>query len=332
VLTLQCAAASSLADPLFESHDILNVTIVAPVKKIVRERNTEDYESGTLRLVDGDGSISDFDIEIRARGNFRRENCRNPPAWLKFKKSQVRGTVFENQNRIKLVVHCERTARFEQILLREYLAYRVFNELTDNSFRVRLLRVLYVDVEDSAERPPRYAFLIEHKKRLAARLERKSLDVKKTSVSALDPAQLNLSSVFQYFIGNTDFSPVTGAPGESCCHNYVLFGDKKNLILPVPYDFDQAGFVDAPYASPSDKLPIRTVRTRLFRGRCVNNDRLPDSLQQFQEKRDAIYALIANQQGLEPGTRRALTRYTDDFFKLADNPDKLRQRLEKRCL
>jgi hypothetical protein len=332
VLTLQDAAARSLADPLFESHDILKVSIIAPIEKIVRERSTEEFAPGTLRLVGSDGSTSDFDIGIRARGNFRRENCAYPPAWLKFKKSQVRGTVFENQKRIKLVVHCERSPRFEQILLREYLAYRMLNELTDNSFRVRLLRITYVDINDDAERPPRYAFLIEHKKRRAARLERKSLNVERTTVSALDPVQLNLTAVFQYFIGNTDFSPIAGEPGQSCCHNYVLLGDGENPVLPVPYDFDQSGFVGAPYASPSDRLPIRHVRTRLYRGRCVNNDQLLESLKQFEEKRNVIYALIANQVGLEPGTRRVLTHYMDGFFKLANNPQKLRQRLERGCL
>jgi hypothetical protein len=331
-VTLHQAAEGASADPLFQSHDILDVTIIAPLKKIVRERSTKDYEPGTFRLVDRNGTVTEFSVKIRARGNFRRENCDHPPAWLNFRKSEVRGTVFENQNKLKIVVHCERPARFEQIVLREYLAYRILNELTDRSFRVRLLRATYIDVEDDVERPPRYAFLIEHKKRLAARLERKLLDIERTSVSALDPAQLNLASVFQYFIGNTDFSPIAAAPGNSCCHNYVLLGDGADSILPVPYDFDQSGFVGAPYASPDPRLGIRSVRARLYRGTCVNNDRLPESLQRFREKRDTIYALIADQPGLEPRTRTSLLRYTDDFFELIEDPGDVRRRLADRCL
>ena len=331
MLALQDAAVCAPADPLFDSDDILAVTIVAPLKAIVRERSTRDYEAGSFSVVDSDGSITVLDVKIRARGNFRRENCDFPPVWLNFKKSQVSGTVFENQDKLKFVVHCERGDRFEQIVLREYLAYRLFNELTDNSFRVRLLHARYVDAEDGSERPPRYAFLIEHKDRLAARLDREALEVERASYSALDPAQLNLSSVFQFFIGNTDFSPVAAPAGETCCHNYVLFGDSENPILPVPYDFDQSGFVDAPYASPNPKLPIRDVGTRLYRGICANNDRLPDSLQRFREKREAIYARIADQAGLDPGARQSLTRYTDSFFELIDDPGDVEQRLAGRC-
>ena len=175
-------------DPLFASDDVLTVTISAPLKKVVRNRSTTDYESGTFQFTNSDGKAKNLDLKLRARGNFRREECRHPPAWLNFRKSQVRGTLFENQDKLKLVVHCERSSRYEQYVLREYLAYRVLNELTQNSFRVRLLRVTYIDTEDDEVSPPRWAFLIEHKKRLAKRLGRKPLKIGKTSPDSLDAA------------------------------------------------------------------------------------------------------------------------------------------------
>lgn len=331
VFVMPDAAGSSPVDPLFESDEILAVSITAPLTKIVQERSTKDYEPGTLLLSNNDGSTTGFDIKIRARGFFRRENCYYPPVWLNFKKSQVRGTVFENQDKIKIVLHCENSDLFEQSLLREYLAYRVLNLLTDNSFRVRLLRVTYTDIDDSTELPPRYAFLIEHKKRLAARLDRKLLDVDSTSFSDLDPGLLNLTSVFQFFVGNTDFSPIAAAAGQSCCHNYVLLGDRNKPVLPVPYDFDQSGFVNAPYAIPNPALGIVDVRARLYRGVCINNTHLPSSLQRFKEQREAIYALIADQADLESRTRRSLIRYTDSFFKIIDDPMAVQRRLEQKC-
>ena len=90
-------------------------------------------------------------------------------------------------------------------------------------------------------------------------------------------------------IGNTDFSPVAGPPGEDCCHNYVLFKGEGANITPVPYDFDQSGFVDAPYANPNPRFKIRSVKQRVYRGRCGNNSQIPDTLQQFQDKRAEIY-------------------------------------------
>jgi hypothetical protein len=148
-------SAAAPVDPLFREHDVLEMTITAPIGTILRERSTEKYEPGKVSIIGPDGSASEFDVRVRARGNFRRENCRHPPAWLNFKRSDVAGTLFENQNKLKLVVHCDRSPLYDQLVLREYLAYRIFNELTDNSFRVRLLRVSYVDSETDEAGPPR---------------------------------------------------------------------------------------------------------------------------------------------------------------------------------
>lgn len=330
-LILHEASAADAVDPLFEEDDLLEVTITAPITTILRERSTEDYEPGTVRITNPDGSVSEFAVGVRARGNFRRETCRYPPAWLNFKKSDVVGTVLENQDKLKLVVHCDRSTLYDQLVLKEYLAYRIFNQLTDHSFRVRLLRVTYVDSETDDPRPPRYAFLIEHKNRLAARLGRGTLDITQATVDALDPVQLNLAIVFQYFIGNTDFSPLAAPGDESCCHNFVLFGAPGEPILPIPYDFDQSGFVGAPYARPHPQFRIRSVRTRLYRGYCDNNDRLPGSLQRFQDERDAIYGLLAGTDGLESSARRRLVAYTDRFYKLIDSPEDVHRRLDGKC-
>jgi hypothetical protein len=125
---------------------------------------------------------------------------------------------------------------------------------------------------------------------------------------------------FNLLIGNTDFSPIAGAPGDKCCHNYVLFGEGGVPQWAVPYDFDQSGFVNAPYAGPSPNLRIRDVRQRLYRGRCFNNDHVEPSLQAFRDKKAEIYALVDEQPGLRPYVRKELTRYIDDFFKLINDP------------
>ena len=197
-----------------------------------------------------------------------------------------------------MVVHCNRRAEYQQIVLQEYLAYRILNTLTDQSFRVRLLSIVYDDPSDDKVTEPRHAFLIEHKDRLSKRLGLKEFVAPKTTVSAIDPELLNLTSVFQFFIGNTDFSPIAGAPGDDCCHNYVLFKNPDTLITAIPYDFDQAGLVDAPYANANPQFRLRTVKQRLYRGRCVNNQYLEGSIQRFRDHRDSIYALIATATGL----------------------------------
>ena len=143
---------------------------------------------------------------------------------------------------------------------------------------------------------------------------------------------LNLTSVFQYLIGNTDFSPIAGGPGRGCCHNYVLFGNNVDPLLPIPYDFDQSGFVDAPYASPNDALRIRNVRQRLYRGRCVNNEHIDASISKINGRRDEIITLVESQDGLDDRTLKKLLRYIDKYFDLVETPKKIERHFNNKCV
>ena len=326
------ADVNGLPDPLFQDNETLHVTITGPLTSLVRERSKDDYSAAMLEYTEADGTTVTFDLDIRARGNFRHKNCEYPPVSLNLKRSQTNGTLFDKQNKLKLVIHCDYSQRYEQVVLREYLAYRILNAVTNMSFRVRLLRVTYVNTEVQGGGQVRYGFLIEHKNRLAERYDLKDLELERTTVAAIQADRLNLTSVFEFLIGNTDFSPIAGPPGSSCCHNYVLFGNGTDPLIAVPYDFDQSGFVDAPYAEVNERFRIRSVRQRLYRGRCDNNVHIPVSLRRFRDRRDSIYALIDEQVGLQSGVREDLVRYIDDFYDLIDDPKEVERRIIKRCI
>ena len=326
------AEAGEAPDPLFLDQEPLQVTISGPLTTLVRERAKDNYLRGQFSFTDTDGAQKTLDLRMRTRGNFRHRECDYPPILLNFKKSQTRGTLLDGQDKLKLVIHCRKNSRYEQTVLREYLAYRMLSALTDLSFRVRLLHVSYVNDERDGRSQQRYAFLIEHKKRLAERVGLDSLTLKKTSVSDLRPDQLHLTSVFAFMIGNTDFSPIAGPPGSPCCHNYVFFGDGEGPIVPVAYDFDQSGFVDAPYAQPDHRFRIHSVRQRVYRGRCVNNEYLEISLGKFRDARDNLYTLVREQEGLEDSVRRDLVRYMDAFYKIINNPREVERKLIDKCI
>jgi len=326
------ADVSELPDPLFHDNETLHVTITGPLTSLVRERPKDDYSAAVLEYTETDGTTVKFDLDIRTRGNFRHKNCEYPPVSLNLKKSQTKGTLFDKQNKLKLVIHCDYSERYEQIVLREYLAYRILNAITNMSFRVRLLRVTYVNTEVQGGGQVRYGFLIEHKNRLAARYDLKDLEVERTTVASIQADRLNLTSVFAFLIGNTDFSPIAGPPDSECCHNYVLFGNDIDPVIAVPYDFDQSGFVDAPYAVPNEFFRLRSVRQRLYRGRCVNNGHVAASLRRFRDRRDSIYALVNEQEGVQSGVRENLVRYIDEFYDLIDDPKDVERRIIKRCI
>jgi hypothetical protein len=329
-LALQSAAAASV-DPLFLSHDTLEVEITAPLSTLVRERSDTEYLAGAFSYTEADGTPVEMDIKIRARGNFRHRNCDFPPVTLNFRKSQVEGTLFDRQDKLKMVVHCKITRRYEQSVLREYLAYRLLNTMTDLSFGVRLLQVVWTDSEERMGTMVRSAFLIEHKDRLSARIGLQEQQLESAEVGAVKPDHLNLVSMFQYLIGNVDFSPIAGSNNE-CCHNYAMFGKGVDSLVAIPFDFDFAGIVNAPNAVPDTERGVERLGQRVYRGYCVNNGHVGDSVDRFIQARETLYALVAEQEALEPSVRRNIAEYMDEFYAVIDDPREVEREIIGKCL
>ncbi|MGB5344850.1 MAG: hypothetical protein WBN23_01670 [Woeseia sp.] len=331
---VSAAATASAAQPLFDKHDTLVVSIHAPLDRISQERESDKYHDGTLRYTDSAGAAQELDVSLRARGRYRRQDktCNFPPIRLNFKKKQVKESLFAGQDKLKLVTHCQnRSEYYEQLLLKEYLAYRMLQVMTDQSFRVRLLRITWTDSEQGGEPQEQYGFLLEDEELLGKRLGLKPAEVRSTLPNALVADHAAMIGVYEYMIANTDFSMLLGPNDEICCHNIVLYRSDSGH-LPIPYDFDFSGFVNAPYAEPNPQLKLRSVTTRLYRGRCEHNDGLEAALQQFRDKRAELLALIEQQPGLSDRTRKSASGYIGDFFKIIDDPKRVRSRIVKRCV
>lgn len=330
VLTLPVAASGD-PDPLFMEHSTLQVELTAPLSILLRERPEVEYLPGDFVMKTADGSAVELDAGVRARGNFRYRNCDFPPLLLNFRRSQLEGTLLDGQNKLKLVTHCKITRRYEQTLLREYLAYRMLNVLTDQSFRVRLLQITYVDNEARRPRMVRSAFMVEDEDRLAARIGRERQEIERAEINTLRPDHLNLTSLFQYLIGNVDFSPVLGSSNE-CCHNYALFGSEAGSRLAIPYDFDLAGIVNAPYAEPDRERGVERIGQRSYQGHCVNNDQVGNSIARFMEVREALYDLVAGLEALETDVRENIARYVDEFYETINDPLMVEREIVGKCI
>jgi hypothetical protein len=328
-------ASAGDPDPLFAEESPVEITITGPMKTLLGERPNDTYLRGLLSYRETEGRAVEFDVGIRTRGNFRRDAsiCPFPPLRINFKKSQVKDTLFAHQDKLKLVAHCrDKSDRYEQNVIEEYLAYRILNTLTDISYRVRLARVTYVDSEGKHDDRVSHAFFIEHRKRMSKRIDLPVISTAGIRTAELAGPYSDLTSLFQFMIGNTDFSPIAGPEGEDCCHNSTLFGNEDGPIYSVPYDFDMSGLVDAPYAEPNPKFRIRKVTQRLYRGRCDYIGNLDTSVQLFQDKRESIYGLFEDQQELEESTRKKAIKFIDRFYDVVENPKKRRREIEDRCI
>jgi len=320
--------------PLFTSNEILEVTIRAPISAIMRDRSADEETPATLTYIDAGANEVTVDLGIRTRGRFRRnsETCNWAPLRLNFKKRSAKKTVFAGSDKMKLVTHCRKATPYFQALQSEYLAYRILNLVTDNSFRVRMLRITYVDTGRKDRESVQYAFIIEHKDQLAKRIGLDVVEIDRTRIEDLEARHTNLTSLYQYLIGNTDFSPIRAAPGESCCHNYVLFGAEKGSFMPIPYDFDMAGLVDAPHAAPSMNFDIRSVRERLYRGRCINNEHVEASVQAFIDNKEGVYDLVTSNEVYKSKTRRVTLGFLDDFYDVIESPERVQSDLIGECI
>ncbi len=239
----------------------------------------------------------------------------------------------QGQNRVKVVTRCRGGAAYEQLTVLEYTAYRLYNEITPLSYRVRPARITYGEAGGQTQ----FNFLIEDVDDLARRNNRLvALDVhpRELNASMLDPRQATLYALFQFMIGNLDWDMVAARPGEDCCHNSRLIGANATArqgLIPAPYDFDYSGLVNAPYAIAPESVPVRSVRQRYWRGYCRFNGELPAAISHFQSRREALLAVVDGETRLSDQRRQGARAYIEEFFNIIGDPAQVQRQIIDRC-
>ena len=300
--------------PLFASDAPINITIRGPMSALATKRGAGN-RPGMLTIKDSGAA---FPVMLSPRGITRKMSdiCSFPPLRVEFSPRPPAGSLFERQGRLKLVTHCKGSADFQQKVLLEYAAYRLYNSLTPLSFRARLANIDYVD-DSGRPYTSRVGFFIEDIDDVARRngLARAQTPAM-VPLGQIDPAAGARFAVFNYMIGNLDWSMRAGPPEEGCCHNgRLLSASGRPGYLPVPYDFDFSGFVDAPYATPPEGIKVNNVRQRLYRGYCAHNQYAAAFATQAAARRAELLGLISAIPGMEPKTQAKAASYLEGFFK-----------------
>ena len=322
--------AEKLPNPkLFKSDSVFDVTFTANIGKLRGDKGDKaPYRIATLSYADSaapDGKRV-VPVRVRTRGIWRLKNCEFPPVRLNFVNKEAKGSLFHDLDEPKLINYCRNSPSYGQYILQEFQLYRIYRLLTPISHRVRLVHMTYVDSAKGKVEGTHYAFLSEDPQHLAQLNGGKIMKQKGATPDDLDPTGATLAYLFQYFIGNTDFS-------FSGLHNseIVAFPDGRNI--PVAYDFDFAGAVDAVYATADPSLPINRVRNRLYRGFCTQNADVPKLLPLFQEKKAAIYALYSDPIGqlMNPKTVKETLAYFDEFYAGIATPKEVEKKILNDC-
>lgn len=326
ILLAWCSPVAASA--LFEGNTVIEIQLNGPLKSVINDE-VNRQEQPFLMEVDG----VKIPVKVKMRGKSRARVCRFPPLRLNFTGSDTRQTVFEGQEELKLVTHCRDDKGRSMNVLEEYAAYRILNLLTDYSYRVRLLRIHYLDTGGDPDTAPipEYGFVIEPESDVLARTTGEWAHLTGVKLSKLEENQAALVYVFQYLIGNTDWSLVMADGDDTCCHNIDLLEADSRLYL-VPYDFDLSGLVNASYAKPDASLRLKNVRQRRYRGYCINPDAVRNALQLVRSKRTEIMGVLEDLPDYEDKAASKSVKYLDKFFESAEDESRMMETVERWCL
>ena len=340
LLSLMLVAATSLASEdskpakLFKDNTEWNVTLTGPWRTLMRNKAKDKRYPAQLTYPGEDGQAITVDVEVAPRGITRRNTvCNFPPLKIYFDKEQMKGTALRGNKSLKLVTYCQTNTKYEQYYIKEYLAYRIYNLITDYSFRAKALMVSYQLSESKAKPVTRFGFLIEDIDDVAKRNDLEKLTIANVPYRQLDSVQTAYFTLFQYMVGNLDWAATGGPNEEKCCHNGKIIGTSEADIpkYVIPYDFDSTGLVNAHYAAPPGNLKVSNIRQRLYRGFCANNADLPQAAALFQQKKPEIMALFSENTHLTKTNRKKALRYLDDFYAVLDDPKRFKTQITDKC-
>ena len=298
----------------FSNEEPLNFTLISDFKKFRKEKYKGKYQPATLIYQINDTLQLEKELRIKARGEFRRKQCNFPPIRINWRKTEIVKNEFADYYKMKMVTHCGKGEMYQQYVFKEYLCYKMYNLLTDTSFRVRLAKIKYVDTGNKKLKETNtFAFFIEDADMMAERLNTIQLKLDNLDLKDIEPENRMLVSFFLFMIGNSDWS----IPGR---HNVKILKSKdftKSKAYAVPYDFDFSGIVNTVYAiADEERLGIKDVKERVYLGVCAKKADFQPIIKRFNQHKDDFYHLIENFEYLNDSNKKEMLNYLNQFYNL----------------
>jgi hypothetical protein len=317
-------AVATGIDSLFRSEEIIEIELRSDFSEIQKERTENPgYHEGKLIYLSQTGDPVELEVRVMARGNFRLkpENCNFPPLMVDFKKSDAKNTLFENQDKLKLVTPCQT----DEDLIDEYTVYKMYNVVTDLSFKVRLARILYFDTGTNKAVFERYSFFLEDKDHVA---ERNNLVPVNNFITPFEVNRDNYIklSFFQYLIGNKDW-------WVSSRKNTVIMQakDSTGVFFAMPYDFDFSVFVNADYTKPGGDPNYSIADRRMYKGICFTDEEYQKVFEFYRELRPVLESIVNTQDLISRNARKEKLRFIKEFYTVIDNRYLRKQNILNLC-
>jgi len=309
----EISVTSSFEKGLFDVDEIFEISLKGNTRELLNDRSEKPkYHSITLSYKKSDGSEINIPVQMKTRGHFRKlkENCTYPPLLINFSPNSLHSTsIFKEQSKLKLVMPCAG----DDYIVREWLAYKIYNLVTPQSFSVRLVKVKLEDSKNKKPINPFYGLLLEEEQQMAARNKATITEQKLKPYQTQQDAFLRMA-VFEYLIGNTDWSV------EYLQNIKLIKTDPSSLPVTVPYDFDHSGIVNAPYAHPPEELLLKSVLERRYRGYCVTDLKIFEpTIALYNKLKEDIYDLYTNCTYLDARSLKATIKFLEAFYEAINN-------------
>jgi len=314
-------------EDLFEIKEPLNLTLKFDVKELKKTQWKEEYLPGEMTCHVREGFEVRHNVRIKARGEIRKRICYAPMFWVNIKHSGIAAEDLADVTKLKMVIRCKASNTYKNYILREYLTYQIWNLLSPYSFNTRLVKLKIIDTGRKDKESEDWAFLIEPEEMMAARNNCVSIKNDRLSLRTVNQEWMDKVAFFSYMVGQMDFS-VTGR------HNLKILTSKEygsTGFIPVPYDFDYCGFVDAEYAIPDETLGIETVRERYFLGPCRSEEAYREAIDWLASYRDEIRELINNFEYIDDSEKRFLLDFIESYYEESERSWFLNRSIDATC-
>ena len=312
VLSAQNALKS---DKLYEDQTPLEIKLGYSNKELNRNTDDSTFITKTLSYYH-ENKWADIEVNLRARGNFRRNECYFPPVKMKIKKNQYSGTLFDGNKTMKLVLPCKIESEKNDNVLQEFIAYKIYEKISPFHFKTRRVNIKFSEPKGKKIKEFKLkGFLIEDDKRVAKRHEGKVME-RFIHPMAMQHVTSVQNAFFQYLIGNTDFSVAYQHNGK------LLYVDKE--IIPLPYDFDMTGWVNPSYATVNTTLGINSVQDRKYRGFKREQQYFDQVRSQFLDQKESLMQMVASYQSefSDPKEYQNMFDFMGTFYEVLENDDK----------
>lgn len=325
VFTFLAFAQREEVTPLFQKDTPFEAKLGFSIKEVKKITNDTIYTPSVLHYKNESGTWDSIKIDLRARGNFRRANCFFPPIRIKMKKKDSDGTMFAGNKNLKLVLPCQNAKTAGDLILKEFVCYKLYEPITPYHFKTRLINLTLTDL--SGKNPKSYpviAFLIEDDDLVAKRYNGEITEIQLHPLRLHDTVS-TIHDFFEYMIANTDWSSVAQ-------HNIKVMQLASKDYIPLTYDFDMSGLVSAPYATVSEQLQISSVRERVYRGFCRPEPLFEYVRQEFIKLEPKIMKAASSVESqMNPKDVAGIQKYLGEFFNTLKSDKSFKDDILSKC-